>query len=118
MYLCLYLTLNLISFMFEYKVTVTLKKPNLPTVRRFLSLQKAKLPIGVCWPECVDVPDQICQQWETLQELLKHLKASAIARTAFLSCHSKGFYLSLHPPENVIKEDEMNGHHKSQIVLG
>lgn len=90
MYLCLYL--NLISFMYECQVTVTLEKTNPPTVRRFVSLQKLKIPIWVCWPECVDVPDQICQQWETLQELLKRLKASPIARTAFLSCHSKGFF--------------------------
>lgn len=51
----LYLTLNLISDMFGCKVA--LGKADLPTVQRFLSLQKVKLPVGVYW---ADVPDQIC----------------------------------------------------------
>lgn len=53
----LYLTLNLISVMFECKVSSG--KAALSTVQRFLSLQNVKLPIGVYWP---DVPDQICHQ--------------------------------------------------------
>lgn len=110
----LYLTLNLISVVLECKVA--LRKADLPTVQRFLSLQKMKLPVGVYWP---DVPDQICHQWETLWGLLKRLKTSPIAGIAFLSCHSKGFFLSLHPPENVISQrgwDEWP--HKTQIILG
>lgn len=110
----LYLTWNMISVMSECKVA--LRKADLSPVQRFLSLQKVTLPIGVYWP---DVPGQICHQWETLCELLKHLKTSPVARIAFLSCHSKGFSLSLHPPENVISQrgwDEWS--HKPQIILG
>lgn len=64
----LYLILNLISFMFECEVTVTLRKTDLPTMQRFLSLQKVKLPVDVCCPESVDVQWswQICHHWETL----------------------------------------------------
>lgn len=51
----LYLILNLISLMFECEVTITLRKTDLQTMQRFLSLQKVKLPVDVCWPESVDV---------------------------------------------------------------
>lgn len=108
-----------IWFLSCLNVKLLWEKLNRPAVQRFLSLQKVKLPIDVCWPERVDVPDQICHQWETLRGLLSLLKTSPIARIAFLSCHSKGFLLSLHPPGNVISQrgwDEWP--HKTQIILG
>lgn len=54
--------------MFECEVTVTLRKTDLPTMQGFLSLQKVKLPIDVCWLESADFQWswQICHHWETL----------------------------------------------------
>lgn len=79
-------------------------------MQKFLSLQKVKLPVA---------PDQICQQWETLWGLLKHPKTGPIARIALLSCHAKGFFLSLHPSGNIISDRGwVEWPHKTQITLG
>lgn len=112
---CLYLTLNLISVTFECKVA--LRKADLPTVQRFLSLQKMKLPFG-----CIGLMSQI--RFVTSGKLCggcwNSSKPALLQGLPFWAVILKFFFsLSLHPPKNVISQrgwDERP--HKTQIIQG